>query len=272
MVDGSILRTLFVATLLASSVTFAQDAPPPPEPSSAGREPSLGEAISVPRPELSRRKRRRYETPELPGTSVVTGSHLVDGSLPWPLIDYYSRAGNIVQRVSIFSNGVVSITLDGAGANVRKRVRIPMGAVENYAAAISRADLERVPVGSLRVPDAANVSFIRISNGADHVERRYHTHSIIPGELQRQRGILEDLLRVLAEDREVSSPLANYEPKMGDRLISDDAKTYEVTKLSESPESGLIVELTCTREPVKMYVAAKDLYNYFVATKARAPE
>jgi len=251
---------------------LAQDAPAPSESTAAERDPSVGDAIAVPLPHLSRRQQRRYETPELTDTKSANGPQLVGGELPRPLIDYFSATGRIVQRISIFSNGVVSISLEGAGANIRKRVVIPMGAVENYATAVSRRSLDDVSSESLRTPDPVNVSFIRVSDEAGFSERRFHTLSIIPTDLQRQRGILEDLLRVLAEDREVSSPLAGYEPRIGDRLISDDAKTYEITRLASTADKGTIVELTCTREPVKMYVAAKDLYNYFVAAKARTAE
>ena len=272
MVDGSTLRILLFATLVAAPASLAQHSPPPSPAGESERDPSLGEAIAVPMPQLSRRQQKRYETPELPDTKSANGPQLIDGELPQPLIDYYARTGTIIQRISLFSNGVVALALEGAGANIRKRVIIPAGAIDNYATAVSRSAIDSISLESIRPPDASNLSFIRVTNDGGYSERRFHTSSILPMELQRQKGILEDLLRVLAEDREVTSPLKDYEPRIGDRLISDDAKTYEVTRLMATPDDGMIVELSCTREPVKMFIAAKDLYNYFVATKARSAE
>jgi hypothetical protein len=266
---GRIAAVLLAAAFCFTGAAAAQETAPPP---SSHREPSIGDAISVPLPNLSRRQRRRYEMPELSGAKSGNGSHLIDGSLPAPRIDYYSRTNQIVQRISIFSNGVVSITLEGAGANVRKKIVIPPDAVENYLNVVSESDLASVAVETLRPPDEQHESFIRRSTADGFVERRFHTMSILPNALQQQRWVLEDLMRVLAEDRQISSPLVDYEPRLGDHLISDDAKTYVVTRLAQSPTDGLIVELSCTREPVKIFVASKDLYNYFVAAKARPGE
>lgn len=265
----TVATSLAAAVLILCGTAAAQEAPPAVE---TQREPSIGDAISVPLPNLSRRQRKRYETPELSGAKSGNGSHLVDGALPTPLIDYYSRTNQIVQRISIFSNGVVSITLEGAGANVRKKIVIPPDAVENYLSVVSDADLGKVAAEALRAPDERHESFIRRTTADGFVERRFHPMSVLPNSLQQQRWVLEDLMRVLAEDRQISSPLVDYEPQLGDHLISDDAKTYVVTRLAQTPTDGLIVELSCTREPVKIFVASKDLYNYFVAAKARPGE
>jgi hypothetical protein len=103
------------------------------------------------------------------------------------------------------------------------------------------------------------------SKDGKFVERAFDPAGRRPRELEEQITPLEDLLRALSEDRTVTSTVANYDPKVGDKLVADDRKVWRVARIIE--ENG-IVELRCTTAPTIMYVAKKDLYNYFVGRPA----
>ncbi|HEX6159075.1 MAG TPA: hypothetical protein VF111_02845, partial [Thermoanaerobaculia bacterium] len=77
---------------------------------------------------------------------------------------------------------------------------------------------------------------------------------------------MRDLLRVISEDREVTSSVAGYEPKPGDELVADDQKVYRVVRVTEGAN---VVELKCLDAPTTIYVAKKDLYLYFVGARPR---
>ena len=74
--------------------------------------------------------------------------------------------------------------------------------------------------------------------------------------------------RILAEDRGSTNPLASYVPKIGDKLISEDMKLFEITAMAEE---GRIIEFTGLQEPVRVYVAKDDIPSYFQAILGRNP-
>ena len=76
----------------------------------------------------------------------------------------------------------------------------------------------------------------------------------------------DDLVRFLAEDREVTNPMIAYTPRLGDRLIGEDQQLYKVTAINNQ---GAMLELTSTRDPVKIFVATKDVFTYFHAVLGR---
>ena len=49
-------------------------------------------------------------------------------------------------------------------------------------------------------------------------------------------------------------------------VVADDRKVYRVTRIIENR----IVELKCINQPTMIYVAIKDLYNYFIGTTGAA--
>ena len=55
--------------------------------------------------------------------------------------------------------------------------------------------------------------------------------------------------------------IAGYEPKLGDELVGDDNKIYRVERIIEDKQ---VVQLRCTTQPTVIFVAKRDLYNYFV--------
>ena len=96
-----------------------------------------------------------------------------------------------------------------------------------------------------------------------YVERVFHPGKVLPKPLTDQITPLRDLLRAISEDRGVTSSIAGYEPTAGDELVADDHKVYRVTRVVD-----LVVELRCLSAPTTIYVAKKDLNQYFIGKRA----
>lgn len=268
----SLARTaavLFVITVAA--VPLGAQVPPPPEPVQphdiSGVDPAPeGGAIATPPLQRGRRRMRRYQTPELTGARQAIGSQLVDGALPRPLLDYAVRTSAVYQRISFFERGLVVIRMTGAGGTIHKRVILPEDAAETYLEIASLEALRGVRAADVSDPTERRRAFLRVyDEDGTYVERAFDPAGARPKALQDQIGPLEDLLRALSEDRTVTSTVANYTPQVGDKLVADDRKVWRVARIIE--ENG-IVELRCTTAPTIMYVATKDLYNYFVGRAA----
>ena len=106
-------------------------------------------------------------------------------------------------------------------------------------------------------------------NGAhDYTERAFDPATALPHLLNDEIAPLRDLLRAITEDRAVTNTIAGYMPKEGDQLVGDDRKVYRVVRVMNES----IVELRCLSQPTTMYVAVKDLYNYFIGTTGAAQE
>ena len=246
-------------------------APPPPEPTpphditGVDTTPVDG-AMATPLPERQHRRLRKYEIPELSGARQAIGSQLIDGNLPRPVLDYGVHTSAVDQRISFFEGGLVVIRLSGAGGTIHKRILIPDDALKTYLASTSIEGLRSVGSYDLAQPTARRRAFLRLyEKDGTFVERIFDPAGRRPKTVQDQITPLEDLLRTLSEDRTVTSTVANYEPQVGDRLVADDRKVWRVARIIE--ETG-IVELRCTTAPTIMYVAIKDLYNYFVGRPA----
>jgi len=257
-------------TLLVAIPAMGQ-APPPPEPTpphdikGVDTAPVDG-AIATPLPERQRRQLRKYEIPELSGARQAIGSQLIEGNLPRPVLDYAVRTSAVDQRISFFDGGLVVIRLTGAGGTIHKRILIPDDALKTYLASTSIETLRSVGPYDLAEPTERRRAFLRLyDKDGTFVERVFDPAGRRPRAVQEQITPLEDLLRTLSEDRTVTSTVANYEPQVGDRLVADDRKVWRVARIIE--ETG-IVELRCTTAPTIMYVAIKDLYNYFVGRPA----
>ena len=220
-------------------------------------------AIATPGP---RKAMKKYDVPDLAGATQALGSQLIDGRLPKPLIDYLAISGGVEQRVSLFEGGLVVINMTGASA-IRKKVLIPADSLAAYTAAITAEALMAVDPHSLLVPDPSRRAQIRVYDAeGNYVERIFDPRSVLPKELNDPVAPMRDLLRAISEDREVTSSVAGYEPKAGDELVADDQKVYRVMRVVEP--SG-VVELKCLTAPTTMYVAKKDLSQYFVGAKPR---
>jgi hypothetical protein len=95
------------------------------------------------------------------------------------------------------------------------------------------------------------------------VERVFHPGRVLPKQLGDALMPLRDLLRAISEDREVTSSVAGYVPQPGDELVADDHNIYRVERVVGEG----VVELRCLTAPTTMYVAVKDLNQFFIGKK-----
>ena len=223
-----------------------------------------GGAIATPLPESQKRKLKRYEMPELAGAKQALGSQLIDGRLPKPLVDFITRDGVVEQRISLFEGGLVVLNMNGA-ALIRKKVIIPPDALKSYLRVLTADSVRAIDTSDLTPPDAARSARLRVydANGVA-VERIYNPIGILPKALADRVLPLQDLLRAMSEDRTVTSTVAGYMPQPGDELVADDQRVFRVVRVTEP---GGVVELKCLDDPTTMYVARKDLSQYFVGRR-----
>ena len=260
---------IFMATAVPALPQSQPEAAPEPDPThdiTMVDEAPIGGAIATPLPEKYRRRLKKYEIPELTGSRQAIGSQLIDGRLPRPILDYSVRDTKVRQRISIFEGGLVVVRMSGAGGTIQKRVIIPVEALKKYRTTASAEALAKVRESDISSPSQNRVASLRVyDDKGQFVERYFDPSSVRQQSLNQQIAPLEDLLRAISEDRTVTSTLANYEPQVGDMLVADDRKTYRVARII--PDSG-IVELRCINQPTIIYVAKKDLYNYFVGRRS----
>jgi tellurite resistance-related uncharacterized protein len=226
----------------------------------------LGGAIAVPLPERERKKLAKYDIPELAGARQAVGPQRIDGHLPRPLVDYSATTADIYQRLSIFEGGLVIVEVRGAGGTIRKKVIIPDDALRSYVHTISPTALASVHDSELSKPRDTRRSLLRAYDGPNFVERQFDPMATMPKMLSDQVVPLQDLLRVIYQDRAVTNSVAGYMPKVGDQLVGDDKKIYKVVRVV----SDKIVELHCLSQPTTIYVDVKDLYNYFIGAPGAA--
>jgi len=259
-------RCVALLILLMPPFAFAQQAPPPEPPPThdiSKVDPApLGGAIAVPLPEQQRRRLRKYDLDELAGSKQAIGPQLIDGRLPRPLLDYSIHGGLLDQRLSIFEGGLVVVRMTGAGGTIQKRVIIPAGALKKYLEAASPEKMATIGPREISQPAPNRAAFLRVyRDGPLYVERVFDPAGGHPKLLHDAIILLEDLLRAISEDRNVTNTVARYDPKVGDELVADDRKTWRVERVMQN---GDVVQLRCTPQPMVIYVAKKDLYNYFV--------
>lgn len=261
--------------LLAASNLLAQSTPPapveevPPHDITKVDPAPLDGAISVPLPEADRKRLKKYDIPELVGARQALGSQLINGELPKPVLDYVARDTRIEQRLSLFEGGLVVVNITGAGATIRKKLIIPPDAVQNYLKQISADALSKVRPNDLGTPRQGREAFLRVYRAGSprsYVERSFDPVAILPKQMSDQVVPLQDLLRAIYEDRGITNTVAGYIPAVGDQLVADDRKVYRVARIIDNS----IVELRCINQPTIIYVAVKDLYNYFIGTTGAA--
>jgi hypothetical protein len=221
--------------------------------------------IAIPLPPKSQRQMKKYETPELVGARQALGSQLVDGELRHPLLDYVTKSGLIEERLSMFEGGLIVVSMSGSGGNMHKKLLIPIDALAAYRRAASPEKLEVIHASDVSKPAIERHSLLRIYRAdGTHVELMFDPSGSIPKTLADEIRPLEDLLRVIAEDRTVTSTIAGYEPKVGDELVGDDQRIWRVERVTEQ---GLI-QLRCTGQPTIVYIDKHFLYNYFIGKRA----
>jgi len=255
-----------VVWLLLALPAAAQQSEPQDAPELIGA-PAPGSALSLPVPNSRQMDMSRYDIPELAGAQAAHGSHLVEGRLPRPVADYSALVGKVQQRISIFENGIVAVSMKGAGGTIRKRIRIPPDALEAYRKALQAEALDEFINQTLSsTSDRAVLRIYR--DDRSHVERTFNPTFVQSAFIDQPLNILKDLLRALSEDREATNPLTGYTPRVGDHLVSDDEQTYRVVAILQN---GEYLELVSTREPLTLYVATKDLHNYFIGRRKTPP-
>jgi hypothetical protein len=261
---------LFAALLFAAAQSQPPQpvSPPPPTHDITQVDAApLGGAIAIPLPERERKKLSKYDIPELVGSKQALGSQRIDGRLPKPLVDYSVSTSAVYQRLSIFEGGLVVVESRGPGGTIRKKVIIPPDALTSYLHAISPTALAAVHSGELSRPRDTRRALLRAYDGQmNFVERQFDPMATMPKTLSDQVMPMQDLLRAIYQDRAVTNSVAGYMPKVGDQLVGDDKKVYQVTRVV----SEKIVELRCLSQPTTIYVDVKDLYNYFIGTPGAA--
>jgi len=246
----SILNSQFsISAQTGHDITQVDKAPP-------------GGAMAVPLPQAQAKRLKKYEIPELVGTKQALGSQLIDGRLPRPFVDFRTFSGPIEQRLSIFEGGLVVISMAGAGGLIRKKMIIPDDALAAYRDAVNATSLAQVHQRELSPATGTTSAQLRVySDDGQFVERLFDPTSALPKNLQDEVLPLQDLLRAMSEDRTVTNTIAGYDPQVGDELVGDDKKTWKVVRIVV--DSNIIV-LHCTTDPTTIYIAKKDLYNYFI--------
>jgi hypothetical protein len=261
---------MLAVLLLAAAQSQTPQLAPPPNPThdiSQVDEAPLGGAIAIPLPERERKKLAKYDIPELAGSRQAVGPQRIDGRLPKPLVDYSAMTTEVYQRLSIFEGGLVVVEVRGTGGTIRKKVIIPDDALHNYLHSISPAALASVHDSELSKPRDTRRSLLRAYDAQQNfVERQFDPMATMPKALSDQVVPLQDLLRVIYQDRGVTNSVAGYMPKAGDQLVGDDKKVYKVVQVMNEK----IVELRCMSQPTTIYVDVKDLYNYFIGTPGAA--
>lgn len=272
-----------VLTLGWAAAAAGQSAPPKigPPPTNAGTPPPaaapshgiedvdpapLGGSIAVPLPQQRQRMLKKYDMPELAGARQAIGSQLIDGQLPRPLADYVVHEDFVEQRLSLFQGGLTVISMNGPGGTIRKKVIIPEDALATYLKPLRSPAIRQLSPTAPR--DGRRASLRIYDDGGQPFEVNFDPMGTIPKTLRDAVVPLEDLLRAMSEDRNVTSSVAGYEPKVGDQLVGDDRRTYRVERIIPD---GDIVVLHCTSQPTLLYVAKKDLYNYFVGSRTASP-
>jgi hypothetical protein len=225
-------------------------------------------AIVTPIEDIRGRRLKKYDILDLNGARQAIGSQLIDGRLRKPLIDYISREGTIQQRVSLFEGGLVVIDMSG-GTNIRKKVLLPDEAHADYMKHETNSALRAIKPDALPVPDLDGRSALRVYEAdGTWIERVYNPRKMLPKAMSDQIAPMLDLLRAVAEDRSVTTSVAGYEPKPGDELIADDQKVYRVVRIVDPPG---VVELKCLDAPTSMFIAKKDLDQYFIGARKLPP-
>jgi hypothetical protein len=221
-------------------------------------------AASTPMPPKEQRRMKRYDMPELAGATQALGPQLIDGRLPKPLVDFIARNGTLEQRISIFEGGLVVVKMTGA-STIQKKVILPADALKQYTGNVTAEAIRAIDQRQLSPAEPSRRSLLRVyaADGTHH-ELIFHPDRVPPKELNDQVSPLRDLLRVISEDRGVTTSIAGYEPKAGDELVADDHKVYRVMRVADARG---VVELRCLDAPTTIYVAKKDLHLYFIGTR-----
>lgn len=259
-IPAAVALTIGLAATSLSAQVDGQYVPPP----------ELGTSISIPKPPEGDIDERKYSSPELTDTRPAVGSQLVGGRLPRPRLDYSIITPKSLQRLSFFEHGLVVLHMKAGDANLRKRMILPEGALDEYLRMLTPDAAARIAKDEFLINNLSDdKGIIRVyrENGS-YAQVEFSNSRVLPASIQQFRSTLDDLIRILAEDRGATNPLAGYVPRIGDKLISEDMKLFEITAFAGK---GEIIEFTGLQQPIRLYVSKDDIPSYFHAILGRNP-
>lgn len=201
--------------------------------------------------------------PELAGAQRVTGSMTdEDGNLPPLYIEYITVADEGTQRLTLYRNGLLTLTTEQMGRRTDKRILFPPEAIKEYEQYFSLDSLRRVRQPALQGSPTSIRETVRIyDDRGRYVERTLDPSMVLSGDLERQRVMLRDLVQLLFEDREISSPFHDYVPRVGDVLVDGEMSRWKVLRYLETEET---LEVTDARELTRMYINVDQIDEMFI--------
>lgn len=211
----------------------------------------------------ARQRQQPQDTvPELAGAERVTGSILVDGHLPAPYLDYVIvMSPNHSQKLSIYQNGLVTMTTTIEDRQSMKKVLFPPGAIETYRPHLSVEILENSNKQPLIATPTRLRETIRIYDDEGRpVTRTYDPSLYLPSGLENMRSLLQDLARILIEDNEITNPMTDYEPESGDLLLDQQMQSWTVKRVVNDH-----VEVQADNSPLRAWVKADQLDEQFMS-------
>ncbi len=200
--------------------------------------------------------------PELAGAEPVTGSMLIDGRLPLPYLDYIIvLSPTHSQKVSLFQNGLVTVTTTIENRKSLKKVLFPSGAIDAYREHLNYESLRRSEKQPLISTPTRLRETIRIyDDEGKSVERTYDPSLYLPSSIEGPRALLQDLTRILIEDNEITSPMLGYEPRTGDKLLDQQMMSWTVLNIVNDH-----LEVQSDDSPLRAWIKAERLDEQFVS-------
>lgn len=215
-------------------------------------------AVADPR----QRQQPQDAVPELAGAERVTGSVLVDGKLPAPYLDYVIvMSPKHSQKLSIYQNGLVTMTTTIEDRQSIKKVLFPPGAIDTYRPHLSVDILESSNEQPLIATPTRLRETIRIYDEEGRpVARTYDPSLYLPSGLENARSLLQDLARILIEDNEITNPMTDYEPESGDLLLDQQMQSWTVKRVVNDH-----VEVQSDSSPLRAWVKVDQLDEQFMS-------
>jgi hypothetical protein len=185
--------------------------------------------------------------------SVVAITASAQESAPVPVIERITSQGDIITRTSLFSNGVVVVTIRQADVvDFMRQITLPADQYIVYLSALETAakELEEKPITSRVETSRANID-LTLHIGLEAPRRlQFSPMSTISLPLSRIVGVMDDLELQVRSASESAERLHNWEPKRGDRV---QLMNGSYAKVVEIWDEGLLIlehEDTYVREIV----------------------
>jgi hypothetical protein len=205
---------------------------------------------------------------ELANVYQAVGPQRINGNLRRPLVDYSVRNGAILHRVSFFEGGLVYVHMKEAMTDIQKKLLLPDDAAKGYLARFSTARLNEIPADMFAFSSLGKrKGTLRIYSGDRFVERSFDPSVVQPKAFSDLIMPLEDFLQTISDASRIANRITGYQPHVGDHLVGDDQSTYEVVGIFGDDS---VLELRRDNQPTTIYVAKKDLHNYFIGSR-KAP-